>query len=155
MFSFHQQVQILHWHMWWSAPAATCAGGVFPSSSWRKYSTCTCGSHHPLQLALVVFFPPTTGANTLLALVQLALCGGGCMWLYIYIYTLTRLVLYSVGVCTVWGVYSVGVHTDTPTICTLLDQNNCRLATHTTCNASCTAHTTDTHSGAPPVGLWL
>ena len=86
MFSFHQQVQILHWHMWWSAPAATCAGGVFPSSSWRKYFTCTCGGHHPLQLALVVFFPPTTGANTLLALVQLALCGGGCMWWwYIYV----------------------------------------------------------------------
>ena len=79
--SFHQQVQILHWHMWWSAPAATCTGGVFPSSSWRKYSTCTCGGHHPLQLALVVFFLPTTGANTLLAL-----CGGGCMWWYIHIY---------------------------------------------------------------------
>ena len=51
----------------------------FSSSSWRKYSTYTCGGHHPLQLALVVFFLPTTGANTLLALVQLALCGGGYM----------------------------------------------------------------------------
>ena len=61
---------------------ATCAGVVFPSSSWRKYSTCTCGGHQPLQLVLVVFFLSTTGANTLLALVQLALCGGG-----IYIYT--------------------------------------------------------------------
>ena len=61
---------------------ATCAGVVFPSSSWRKYSTCTCGGHQPLQLALVVFFLSTTGANTLLALVQLALCGGG---IYIYI----------------------------------------------------------------------
>ena len=79
-------MQILHWHMWWSAPAATCAGGVFPSSSWRKYSTCTCSGHQPLQLALVVFFLSTTGANTLLALVQLALCGGGCMWWwYIYV----------------------------------------------------------------------
>ena len=58
----------------------------FSSSSWRKYSTYTCGGHHPLQLALVVFFLPTTGANTLLALVQLALCGGGCMWWwYIYV----------------------------------------------------------------------
>ena len=28
----------------------------FPSSSWRKYSTCTCGGYHPLQLVLVVFF---------------------------------------------------------------------------------------------------
>ena len=62
------------------ASCIDCAGGVYSSSSWRKYSTCTCGGHHPLQLALVVFFLPTTGANTLLALVQLALCGGGCMW---------------------------------------------------------------------------
>ena len=71
--------------------------------------------------------------------------------------------------CTVWGVYSVGVYTvrcvqcgectvwgvyttDTPTLCTLSDQNNCRLSTHTTCNASCTAHTTDTHSGASALG---
>ena len=32
---------------------------------------------HPLQLALVVLFNPPTGANTALALGQLALCGGG------------------------------------------------------------------------------
>ena len=32
---------------------------------------------HPLQLALVVLFHPPTGANTALALGQLALCGGG------------------------------------------------------------------------------
>ena len=30
---------------------------------------------HPLQLALVVLFHPPTGANTALALGQLALCG--------------------------------------------------------------------------------
>ena len=48
--------------------------------------------------------------------------------------------------------YNVGVYIDMPTICMLSDQNNCRLATHTTCNASCTAHTTDTHSGAPALG---
>jgi len=35
---------------------------------------------HPLQLALVVLFHPPTGANTALALGQLALCGG----VYIY-----------------------------------------------------------------------
>ena len=33
-----------------------------------------------LQLALVVFYFPTTGANTPLALMQLALCGGGCIY---------------------------------------------------------------------------
>ena len=38
--------------------------------------------HHPLQLALVVLFHPSTGANTALAPGQLALCGGG---IYIYI----------------------------------------------------------------------
>ena len=57
--------------------------------------------HHPLQLALVVLFHPSTGANTALAPGQLALCGGGqwwwsvvvvrsCMWrwnIYIYIRT--------------------------------------------------------------------
>ena len=37
---------------------------------------------HPVQLALVVLFHPPTGANTALALGQLALCGG----IYIYIY---------------------------------------------------------------------
>ena len=48
--------QIVHLHMWW---------------------------HHPLQLALVVLFQPSTGANTALAPGQLALCGG---IIYIYIY---------------------------------------------------------------------
>ena len=40
-FSFQQLAQILHLHMWWSSPIATCAGGVFSSNHWRKYSTCT------------------------------------------------------------------------------------------------------------------
>ena len=35
--------------------------------------------YHPLQLALVVFFLPPTGAETVLALKQLALCGGVCL----------------------------------------------------------------------------
>ena len=42
---------------------------------------------HPLQLALVVLFHPPTGANTALALGQLALCGGiFILYIYIYIY---------------------------------------------------------------------
>ena len=40
-FSFQQLAQILHLHMWWSSAVATCAGGVFSSNHWRKYSTCT------------------------------------------------------------------------------------------------------------------
>ena len=52
--------QIVHLHTWW---------------------------YHPLQLALVVLFHPATGANTALAPGQLALCGGGQWWWYIYIYT--------------------------------------------------------------------
>ena len=31
--SFHQLVQILHLHSWWSSSTATCAGGVFPWST--------------------------------------------------------------------------------------------------------------------------
>ena len=54
----------------------------FPSFNWCKHSTCTGGGCHQLQLALVVLFHPATGANTVLALGQLALCGvvngGGC-----------------------------------------------------------------------------
>ena len=66
-------------------PAPTCPGAgpdlctlhwcmVMPSINWCKYSTCTHVGHHPLQLALVVFFLPATGAHTPLALMQLALC---------------------------------------------------------------------------------
>ena len=51
-------VQIVHLHTWW---------------------------HHPLQLALVVLFHPATGANTALAPGQLALCGGGQWYTYVYI----------------------------------------------------------------------
>ena len=49
-FSIQPLARIVHLHTWW---------------------------HHPLQLALVVLFRPSTGANTALAPVQLALCGGG------------------------------------------------------------------------------
>ena len=40
VFFFHQLEQILHLHMWWSSPVATFAGGIFPPSHWRKYSSC-------------------------------------------------------------------------------------------------------------------
>ena len=77
----------------------------YPLINQHKYSTCTLGGGHwlqlalvvfsfshwhrhslhrrwcyPLQLALVVFFLPPTGANTPLALKQLALCDGGLCW---------------------------------------------------------------------------
>ena len=82
----------------------------FPSFTWCKHSTCTvvvvtsCNlrrswyffiqslaqivhlhtwRYHPLQLALVVLFHPSTGANTALAPGQLALCGGGQWWWYV------------------------------------------------------------------------
>ena len=38
---------------------ATCAGGVYPSTHWRRYRR-----FHPLLLALVVFILPPTGADT-------------------------------------------------------------------------------------------
>ena len=84
----------------------------FPSFNWCKYSTCTGGGCHQLQLALVVLFHSATSADSPLAHVvvspscnlrwwcffiqplaqilhlhpgQLALCGGGQWWYYIYI----------------------------------------------------------------------
>ena len=58
----------------------------FPSINWHEYSTCTHCGHHPLQLVLMVFFLPPITTNTLLALMQLALCGGCCIrWLYIHV----------------------------------------------------------------------
>ena len=53
------------------SPIATCAGGVYPFTHWRRYWW-----FHPLLLALVVFILPPTGADTVLALELLALCGG-------------------------------------------------------------------------------
>ena len=58
VFSFHQLSQILHLHTRWSAPAATCTDVVFPTISWCKYSTCTRGGQHLLQLVLVFSFQP-------------------------------------------------------------------------------------------------
>ena len=54
------------------SPIATCAGGVYPFTHWCRYWW-----FHPLLLALVVFILPPTGADTVLALELLALCGGG------------------------------------------------------------------------------
>ena len=39
-----------------------------------------------MQLALVVFFLPPAGADTALALEQLALCGGGLCYIVLYLY---------------------------------------------------------------------
>ena len=63
------------------SPIATCTGSAFPFSHWCKYILhLHMWCYHTLQLALVVIFLPTTGANTALALKQLALCAGGlCM----------------------------------------------------------------------------
>ena len=92
----------------------------FPSVNRHKYSPCTHGGQHLLQLALVLFFHsagtntplthlvvitccnlrwwcffPATGALAPLALMQLALCGGGCMWyihaINVHIHIHTRL----------------------------------------------------------------
>ena len=46
----------LHWC--WSWPFATCTGGVSPSINWHKYSTCSHGDDHLLQLVQVAFFLP-------------------------------------------------------------------------------------------------
>ena len=79
----------------------------FPSVNWCKYSTCTGGGCHELQLALVVLFHSATSADSPLAHVVVspsATCAGGAfssshwrkyctctratctVWWYIYIY---------------------------------------------------------------------
>ena len=63
-FSLHQLAKILHLQSWSSSPAATCAGGVFLGAL-----------AHLLMCA-------QTNRHTL----QLALCGGGGIYIYIYIY---------------------------------------------------------------------
>ena len=64
----------------------------FTFNHWRKHSLHRWWSH-PLQLALVVFFFPSTGAHTSLALEQLALWWWSvyiyiylCMYIYIFIF---------------------------------------------------------------------
>ena len=47
-----------------------------------------------LQLALVVVFIPPTGAHTLFALEQLALCGGIYTYIYIYVYIYIYIYIY-------------------------------------------------------------
>ena len=42
-FSFHQLVQILHLHTWWSSPAATCAGVFFPATGTNTPSSLVWG----------------------------------------------------------------------------------------------------------------
>ena len=39
----HQPVQMLHLHMWWSLPAATCTGGTPPHTT--TWSTILCNLH--------------------------------------------------------------------------------------------------------------
>ena len=52
----------------------TCAGGVFPSIHWCKYSTCTRGGHHPFQLVVVVFY-----CQPLAQILHLHLCNLHCV----------------------------------------------------------------------------
>ena len=61
-------------HTRWLTSVATCACGALSPSHQRRYIV----HLHitPLQLMLVVLLHPATGAITLLALRQLALCGG-------------------------------------------------------------------------------
>ena len=57
---------------------------VIPSITWLKYSVCTSGSQHLLQLALVVFFLPSTGANTPLAHMVVITHFKLCLWCFCF-----------------------------------------------------------------------
>ena len=58
---------VLHLHTWWWSVAATCAGGLFPSTHWRTYS-CTCAR-------------PT--CTVWWWSVVVVVCGGGsCVWMW-------------------------------------------------------------------------
>ena len=52
VFSFHQLAKILHFHSWWSSPAATCTAGVFLWSSSTLLMCTQTNNRHILQLAL-------------------------------------------------------------------------------------------------------
>ena len=69
VFSFHQLVQILHLHSWWSSPAATCAGGVFPQST---------SAFSDVHIAICTVW------LVVVVLVFLC-CDGDCMWWWLYI----------------------------------------------------------------------
>ena len=84
----------------------------FPSFNWCKYSTCTGGGCHQLQLALVVLFHSATSADSPLAHVMVspsATCAGGAFSsIHWHKYcTCTR------ATCTVWwwSVVVVYIHT--------------------------------------------
>ena len=70
--SLLQMVQPFHLRRRWLSPVATCAG-VFPAAT-SADSPLAHVVVHPLQLALMVLFNPTTGANSALVFRQLALC---------------------------------------------------------------------------------
>ena len=96
----------------------------FPSFNWCKYSTCTGGGCHQLQLALVVLFHSATSADSPLAHVVAspsATCAGGAFssshlrkyctctratctvwWWYIY-----NIMQYSTALCTVCILYTL------------------------------------------------
>ena len=73
-------------------PALTCAYAGpdlctlrwwhFPSINWCKYYTCTRGGQYLLQLALVVFFHPSAGANTPLAHLVVITCCNLRWWCF-------------------------------------------------------------------------
>ena len=80
------------WHMhgchWLQLTVVVCS-----LSHWHKYFTCACGFTH---FNLHGVFLPLTGADTVLAPKQLALCGGGvlysCMCIYWWPYCNLHLV---------------------------------------------------------------
>ena len=77
--------QIVHLQTWWYHPLATCAGGAFSSSHWRKYCTCTRATCTVWWWSVVVVRSCMwrwryIHMKPALPLEQLALCGGNLQW---------------------------------------------------------------------------
>ena len=83
--TLHPDLCTLHPDLWHKHSTWACGGFTHCNLWWWCFSIQPLAQklylqvwwYHPLQLALVVFFLPPTGEDTVLALEQLALCGSG------------------------------------------------------------------------------
>ena len=115
VFSFSQLMQTFHLHRWWLSPVATCAGGAFSFSHWRKQSTCTRGGVTLCNLHWWCFFSQPLPQILHLHpgnLHCVVVVSGGGIYVYIYFVLWCNLFYHNMFVlCSVvWAVYTRGKH---------------------------------------------